>query len=456
MGAGVAAALMGLGASLIMVYGLFRLLAGLIPSFAASLVASAQAMGLASTMAFGFFTNIRMLLLASLPLVTTLLLFSTVLRDLPPRIKAVITVLAFLTSAVIMLRGAVISLLASIGPIGWVLLAVGAVVATFWDQIVGGVQAFAEAIGLVESKEEKFLRRLRKTRETLEEVTEAWREAAKAREEYVKMRGMWEEATRAGEATADLYEKLREARSEWTEAEAHALDVTYDYLNSLSEPDKAIDKYIKLLLEQLDLQTKQLDLGKREEELTEELEKAQDEYNKAVETYGVESEEAATALDNLESISEDLSKVLSEQAEIAEDLDEINDDLGESYDNLADYQKIAADNAKAVVGLLYEYIKVTTEIEEIESRINALRLVSAKYDTILKNKLAALAEAEEKLLDIEERLYNLRKSFVDKTRELWDALTKEGIVTDKMIEGRKALEMAYGRMMKAQVAFSSV
>jgi len=335
-------------------------------------------------------------------------------------------------------------------------MAVTTVVTVFWDKISGALRGFAQAIGLVESEEAKLLRRFRSTLGMLREVREAWEEAAKAKEEYAKTKAAWEEAKAAGKATAEMYESLVKARTEYTEKEEFAAKLTSKYLAGLADLSKNLDKYIRLLTDAEETEAKLAAIDERRRELVNNLRDAQEEYNDAVAAYGASSKEAASALERLKSITLDLRNLESERADLLVDQARYNEQLQKLYGQLSPVERRIADTARTMIQLLTLRERAIKANLKLEAELDALRTIGAKHEDILAAKFRKLAEAESKVLDLEEKIYRLRKSFADKTRELWEAMTKEGIVTEGMIEGKKELELAYGRMMKAQVAFSGV
>ncbi|RLA81660.1 MAG: phage tail tape measure protein [Deltaproteobacteria bacterium] len=359
-----------------------------------------------------------------------------------------------IASAVLMLKllGASIT-----GPLGLALIAISAVlpfITTFKDELGGLATRIGQSLGIIPTIADKVRAKLPEVTKELDAWSDAVKRIEDANRTLKEQRALLEEARASGEDFGEVLQRIKETEKELSEAQRDAnlhfsnlIKILSGLSDGLSKLGTNLDKYYEL---KSDL----LALDERDEELQKEKSKALDEYNRAVAESGAQSEKSLSLWNRLVSVQNDIIKNDQERAELMNKLNTLESERIRILSAMDAAERNVADAIMSAYEAQFKLYQLQTERAELEAKINALAYIHENINKVLAEKFKNLAESEKKVLDIEERLYKLRHSTLKDVRDLWDALAKEGWITEELIEGRKDLEKSYGAMMKSQIKFS--
>ena len=357
-------------------------------------------------------------------------------------------------NAAIMLKALGISL-SSLSGIGAIVFTVmSTLVTVFKDDLINALKEVGKALGIIPTEAELISRKLPEVKDAVKELSASFREWIQTTEDLRKAREDLDAIAASGGDTAsqmDLINKLEEKQAEalrrihsaWTKITAESSGMT-----------GSLGKFVKIAKDWVSAEIEKGKLLDKSDELYNEMIKAQDEYNEAVAKFGKDSEEATSAYNRLKTVSEDYYETQDKISELEERIDSLYEDRDSLLSKMTAAEREYAESIWQVADAYTKSLWIINRISKLEQDLNTLAYIRENINKILTEKFADLAESEKKVLDIEEKLYKLRHDSVKRVRDLWDALVKEGWVTDELIEGRKNLEKSYGDMMKAQIKFS--
>jgi len=336
-----------------------------------------------------------------------------------------------------------------------ILITVGTIIASIWGKdIANALQGVYERLVPWESRTYKAVVASRKLSEALSEYRSHISTLRELQEEHDRLNKELEEAKAAGEDVAEVLERLNEVEKEMQATSNNVASSWKNIVSIIANATPNLGKYVKSLEDYYSTSSELRNLEERKAELYAELEKKQDEYSKAVAIYGAASEEARSIWNDIIRISRDYSDVVDQIADKEGELNKLEDQRKDIMDDLVKGEKELAEAADDLYEAHYNYVELMSKRIITESKLEALESLRSDINKILTEKIGKLAEAELKLKKIEEALYKLRKDNLSRVRSLWDALVKEGWITEDMIEGKEDLEKAYGDLMKAQVRYS--
>ena len=418
-----------------------------------TLSASLKAMAISFGIAFGKAMAFNAIILGLINIITGK---DKVINGLAMALSALGIVLVVLTKKVTyfstVLHGA-------LGPIGWVMAAIGGLIAI--------VSSFND-----ESKTES--EELKKVKEVLKDMEEDY----KSNESVVnKYKGSVEELVKALEKQIDARKKLRDLEGEGGEdtidytvalqeldkisaevlkEEEEMIKLTSYMINNLkssnTEVDEAVTAYIKWRDSTEDIADKTDQLNKlrqRETELTNKLVDVQS-------TYTTNSEEYRDVYNELDSAIREREALQKRIRDVTEDSGEAENNYNTAIENTDGSIKEAIDLATRLYDVRATLLNKTGELNELETQRTILYRVQQKYDTYLEEGAKKLREQKEKLYEIEYKQYKLQKEKTDRLDELFEALAAEGMLTQDIIDAYVDKKKAEGESIKAGVDLAGV
>jgi len=259
-----------------------------------------------------------------------------------------------------------------------------------------------------------------------------------------------------GELTTEIYEKLMNLTSSYSELQSKAASIIGEITKITASATDNLSSYMTTEENYIKTRREQNKLEEENKKLILDIEKYQNEYNEAVAEFGANSEEASAAFGKLIEAMKRQKEISSDLATISSKLGEIENERAKLLDEMIPEERAVAEAVSRVIEYYYEYIDVLEQMSVLTAKINALNNIRNNIDKIMEERLRHLAEAELRVLEAEEKLYKLRKDEPRRLKSIWDALAKEGLLTDELIDARVNLEKSYGDVMRAQVKYASV
>ena len=208
----------------------------------------------------------------------------------------------------------------------------------------------------------------------------------------------------------------------------------------------------------------QSDLNLKEErasELMEEQENATIELSRAIATYGNNSSEAASAQARLNDIIKQRATLMTDissiTGEIASRQSALNMILGEAALAEGKISKVEQDllrDAMDLIDMRTEYIELSAKIMKLEAQQEALNYSREEHFKVMEEKLRNYLEKQLKIFEIEEKLYKLREQEDEQLEGLFQTLAEQGQLSDDMIDGYAAIQIAQGEILKLNKKFT--
>jgi TP901 family phage tail tape measure protein len=335
-------------------------------------------------------------------------------------------------------------------------------------------------------------------------LSNSLKEAADAMEEYLEATDEYDKMMEDGVENAnDLYNAEKRLSDAGTRLEKANTDLTTSLKSMIQEAreysditDKAIGKIEEMYNAQNSMKDLQDDITRANQEVSDSTQ----EYGDIVSQYGVNSKEAVEARSRLNSsikeeadaklelekktiksreAEEEWQKLISEGGNVVQksykDLikagynkGDIVEMLGggkegdqvfkEMKDNQDDLYKVTirateaerelVTTTKQSVEMMNKYNNAVSEQATLEAQIEAYKIVRARSNKLANESLKKYLEKQQKVYDIEIKLYKLRKDETSQLSDLFGKLAEEGLVGDKAIEGFEKLKKAEGEVLK--------
>jgi len=343
------------------------------------------------------------------------------------------------------------------GPFGLLVTALSAAlpfIATFKDEIAGFGRRIGEALGIIPTVADKVRDKLPEIISEFEAWQDAVRRVKEANEVLAEQKARFEEARERGEEFQEVLEAIKRAEEDLKEAEADVNTHFTNLIKILSSLSPSLTELATNLDQYYEKKYRVAQLERRDNELFSEKERLMDEYAKAVAEEGAQSERALNLWNRLITVGQNMIEIGEERRDITEELKNLEADRTNILEGLDAAERQVAETMMDLYEKQYMLQELEAKRLELEAKLNALLFIHDNINKVLAEKFRNLAESEKKVLDIEEKLYKLRHISLKEIRDIWDALIKEGWITEDLIEGRKRMEESYGAMMKAQIKFS--
>jgi len=121
---------------------------------------------------------------------------------------------------------------------------------------------------------------------------------------------------------------------------------------------------------------------------------------------------------------------------------------------LSDAEKEILGYAGMMITYRDQLIQATAKEALWTARLNTLKEIGADADKYLGEELLKLYEAEDKLFEIEYKLYKLRHDEDDQLDDMFQSLAEQGLINKDMIDQYADMERAEGEVLKMNHAFA--
>ncbi|MBE3094413.1 MAG: phage tail tape measure protein [Actinobacteria bacterium] len=177
--------------------------------------------------------------------------------------------------------------------------------------------------------------------------------------------------------------------------------------------------------------------------------------------YGADSLEAKNAQSELNRVIEERVSIEAAIAEadakrIASEtlIASVLKDEVEAEKQLHETEKLLLGVAQQLITLREAETSALTDKYKAQAKIDALRYIEINFTKIYSEKLKNYFEAQQKIFDIEEKLYKLRVSEDEQQESLFEKLAEQGMLTEEMIQLYIALQEAQGEIMALTYDFT--
>ena len=326
--------------------------------------------------------------------------------------------------------------------------------------LVGVIRVLSDVFGDAYEEERKLFNYMNKLREssdeyrsTLDELIVAYDEQIDAQEDVddllrsennniEKLTAAKAKAAKASENVIEKEKKFYSASAQLMKVIASLTEGLNLFVEAMGKVNVAQDKIVSTSEDILDINRDILKLNN-------DLVDSTNRYGEgSQEVTDIESELYKKHKDLLDADQELIDLGVEEQDEIDSRVEEYNK-LGEAEKQIADIAQDVLDN---------EGKKKDAEVKMLGllAKKNVLLSTRNNFERYFNERVNLLRDAEQKLYDIELKIYKLRHGAVDTYRELFKALTGQGIVTDDLIETYKNMEITQGNALKEHVEYSQV
>ncbi len=296
--------------------------------------------------------------------------------------------------------------------------------------------------------EERILQELDKAKENDAENT---RKLIQLNTEYVEAR-----------------ERTTNAETAWLSSVKGVLTNMRSYYETLGTTEDGQEKAKGTLDEWIDVLEEssqaQYDLTSRQEQVNNLMDEQANltlELSEAISTYGADSEEAAEAQNRLNNSIKTHSSLLLEigdlQDQVTASSELMNAVIGDTISEdkkLTLTERMMLESARDLIKFRDEYITKQQEYLKWEAKQNALDNIRENHLTVMEEKLRAYLEAQQKIFDIEEKLYKLRADADDQAEELFEKLAEQGLISEDVVDKFKDMKNAQGEALSLQNKFT--
>jgi len=223
------------------------------------------------------------------------------------------------------------------------------------------------------------------------------------------------------------------------------------------EPGGNLDEWVGILE---DASAKTFELSEKQARQTiimRDQKNAAVELSRAILQYGSSSDEAASAQERLNTLIEASASLTTEIAEIQSVINTntslYNAVLKDRVDDtqlLTDTEKLLLQDANNIINIRDKSIKAEIKYNKALAQQNVLDNIRESHSTILEEKMRIYLEAQQKIFDIEEKLYKLRVNEDEQMEGLFDKLAEQGQLTEEMIKMYSDIEEAQGAILEIE------
>lgn len=173
--------------------------------------------------------------------------------------------------------------------------------------------------------------------------------------------------------------------------------------------------------------------------------------------YGLAAEKTYKQLKDMGYAEEEINNLLKEQNYSDTQIDEYKKSGDEALTvtmKLSNYQQKLITETYDLADARDKLANATANQVALQSAEVALMNVRDEYLKYTTEKIGLYLESLMKVYDIESKLYKLRNGETKQLEELFDKLAKQGLISDKMIEGYKEIKKAEGNVLKLNKPFA--
>jgi len=348
---------------------------------------------------------------------------------------------------------------ALLGPIGWLSIAIGAIISVMGlmsDETEENKMAIESAsVAVKEYRDEindtdsalndyldsrdAYITSLREERNIIDDINKLRASGLDGTKEYT-----------------DLVNKLVNAQTAQEEHLNNIIKATTISIAYLSDSNNEVSDAITAYQTLKDTDEELISTSKAITKARMDQADAQNEYMRMVEIYGSSSVEAVNAENEMINATQSLNSLLTDKRDLTEKLGEATEDYAIEEGKLVGAQRDALDVAVKLYDqrwLLYNLLEKQSKLTAEATMWSSLE---GKYSKNLEESIKRLAEEKWKLYEIELKRYKLQHSQKDRAEDLFDALAAEGLLTDDIIEKYKDMETADGQRIKEQIDYAKV
>lgn len=366
-----------------------------------------------------------------------------------------------LTAKIIASTVAAKALAVALAATGVGLLVVGAgLVAANWEGITNRigelVKGFTDFIGLTKKQivlNREQTKNIIKYKEGINDIIKLEKERAEVSRQIFEMQAQGIEDTNKYSAAV---EKLNKVESELVDTRRKLLETGQDIIIWLKNQGEKLDESI---IAYIDMQKSQTDLTyntERLEDVLSEESKALDDVSQAQRRYGLNSDEASSAMKNYNSLGRQSIDLYKEKDDILKDLNDNTNKYEDSLDSLTNFEKEQLKVAEDIYDTNQMIIEQEIELKKLRARQAYLLNAEANWTEMLEAGTKGLWEQLLKLLEVEEKIYKLRRDMPKRMDELFQALAEYGLVNQEIIDGYKDMKLAEADVFKKRIGYFNI
>lgn len=283
---------------------------------------------------------------------------------------------------------------------------------------------------------------------------------------------------------ADNAELLASAQEKLTIAQQNQSDAFTSYLSSAKQVIKAIrsvpgelDFYISKLEEAMGYEAERKTLLDDQKRAIEDVTDSSEAYSQAILQYGISSDQAQDALKKLNNVIKtkiDIDQKISDlQVESGTNIDIVNnalkgqfvtmEDVSESVDSaVTKYRTLSKaetgllEDAKNIITSRERMISLQTDYENNLRKQETLEAIRSDTSKVLEENLKKYYETQNKIYDIEYKLYKLRNDEDTQLEGMFNTLAEQGMLTEDVINGYVDMKTTEGELMGLNMEYAGV
>jgi len=259
--------------------------------------------------------------------------------------------------------------------------------------------------------------------------------------------------------TEEYNNKLRDLETttnELADAESKALSVGKTLIDQMKNKSKALDKAITAYKSYIDSQSEIRSVGKDLETAEMDKEKALEEYINAINEYGYGSDEVKTAMDEYNKASQRVIELTRKKTDLTIKEESTLSTVNDVVDKLNSTDRERYNISKAILDVMNEITLQEEKLTVLQARRSVLENTLQYLDKILAEQAKDMWEKRLKLLEVETKLYKLRKAEPSALQEVFDALASQGMLTDEMIDAYKEMMGAQWDLIKTRIDYFKI
>jgi len=274
----------------------------------------------------------------------------------------------------------------------------------------------------------------------------------------------------ATDDTIENRERLIKATESYNESQKDYIKYVGKVLQAIRTIPGNLEKYIDILERSYEANAKAID---RTDDLTRakrEEERATQDLTEALLTYGAGTDEAVDAevrlMDAIESRMNIQAEIEKLNLEYEDGLSLITKALEGEFITLEDVEDATAELSKTEIEILgyasdmikyrEEYIDALAEQAKWEAKVKTMGIIREEHAKFLNERLLDLYETQNKLFDIEFKLYKLRVDEDEQLDDMFQSLAEQGLISQEMIDLYSEMKKAQGGVLSLNKEFADV
>jgi len=348
---------------------------------------------------------------------------------------------------------------AMLGPIGWIIAGVGALVAIV-SSFIGKSEEQSEELKQVRS----VLKNLKVAYSEQDSVVSKYKDSIKslnlAIKEQIRLKGILLGLEQAGQTDTDKYSdtlvQLSRVNKDIYESEEEVIKFTTYLINSLKDTNSVVSDGISYYQRYYDAESQLIDVHNQLSRVDKDILKKEHELADVRSIYTTDSEEFLSIQNELLSLEDDRTSMLSRLTDLSDTAAENEAKYNEVLEKTNKEYREAIEQGKLFYDLRVDLINQIERMNKLEGEQIIFQRTEADWNKILEEGTKRLKEEKWKLLEIELKRYKLQKDKSSKIDEMFEALAKEGMLTKEVIDSYVDKEKAEGEAIKTGVKFAKV